>query len=188
MHLFLLCLAESTHHFLHSWSDQKLSNEWLHDQIKITICHVVAYCTITSESVSPNHLLLKVFGVRTCPTLSRVNIKQDFFRTDLGRAFPKEVYFCIFYTPRWPKTFLLRGAEMGFNRRFVSRVGSDEAIGPGDIWKNILLGDLRCFLSLVLQKLGNYWFNPFRQQFNNTFIDTILDDVPDFIHSCQLQI
>ena len=27
--------------------------------------------------------------------------------------------------------FLLRGAEMGFNRRFVSRVGSDEAIGPG---------------------------------------------------------
>ena len=24
-----------------------------------------------------------------------------------------------------------RGPKMGFNRRFVSRVGSDEAIGPG---------------------------------------------------------
>ena len=44
------------------------------------------------------------------------------------------------------------------------------------------------FLSRVLQKLGNFGFNPFRQQFNNTFIDTILDDVPDFIYSCQLQI
>ena len=43
------------------------------------------------------------------------------------------------------------------------------------------------FLSRVLQKLGN--FNPFRQQFNNnTFIGTILDDVPDFIYSRQLQI
>ena len=31
-----------------------------------------------------------------------------------------------------------RGARMGFNRRFVSRVGSDEAIGPGILYKESL--------------------------------------------------
>ena len=30
-----------------------------------------------------------------------------------------------------------RGPKMGFNRRFVSRVGSDEAIGPGIINEQI---------------------------------------------------
>ena len=40
--------------------------------------------------------------------------------------------------------FLLRGAEMGFNRRFVSRVGSDEAIGPGGRISNWETLDVFC--------------------------------------------